>query len=183
MKMSCCNEIEDDFFDATEVFLSMSDSIFEHSSDDCSTYGFKYDSWIGNLDSVNEHHNKFIKSIGLSSKWLVKDEETDATSDETKSKLESAGEQNPDLEDAFLIRQPSLSYWSNPVNENLDLTTKREELDESFNFGPSSSSLNSSRKETLKSSLLDRRKKVKKGWLQKLNIVSQLIDHQENEEN
>lgn len=183
--MGCCSETEDDFFDATEVFLSMSDSDSERSSDDCSTSGFKYDSWIGNLDSVNERRNKFIKSIGLSSKWLVKDEETDETSDETKSTPKSTAEQNPDLEDAFLIRQPSLSYWSNPVNENIDLTRTHEQLDQdssmkqSFDFGSSSSSLNSSRKETLNSSLLDRRNKVKKGWLQKLNIISRFTDHQE----
>lgn len=37
------------------------------------TSKFNYDSWAGNLD---EHHYKFIRNVVLSSKWVVKDEET-----------------------------------------------------------------------------------------------------------
>ncbi|KAL7596600.1 hypothetical protein Lser_V15G30248 [Lactuca serriola] len=181
MKMSCCSEIEDDFFDAREVFVSMSDSDSERYSDDCCTSGYKYDSWIGNLDSVDERRNKFIRSIGLSSKWLVRDEESDETSDEkTENPKPAADQQIPDLEDAFLIRQPSLSIWSNPTIElpkpDLVIENFQEEssMNQSFDFGLSSSS----QKETINSSLLDRRKKVKKGWLHKLNIISRLTDHE-----
>ncbi|KAI3756339.1 hypothetical protein L1987_56159 [Smallanthus sonchifolius] len=166
------------------MFASLSDS----DSDDCSTSGFNYDSWMGNLDSVNERRNKFIRSVGLSSKWLGKDEEIGQGTDDLQrgydetqeTKTERSVEQNPDDDDACLIRQPSLSCWSNPVNE-LEPSTRNqdEKLDEdgsrkqSFDFGSSSSS----RRESENSSLLDRRKKVKKGWLQKLNVIARIIDH------
>lgn len=189
--MESCSEIEDDFFDTHEMFAQLSDSDSERSSsDDCSTSsGFNYDSWVGNLDSVDERRNRFIKSIGLSPKWVVKDEEIEpendgfrGVSDDTKlEKPELVVEQSLDLEDGVLIRQPSLSCWSNSVpglqrsvNENTDEDTQSKQS-QSFDFG--SSSQRGSRKETENVSLLDRRKKVKKGWLQKLNVVARITDH------
>ncbi|XP_076900585.1 uncharacterized protein LOC143554782 [Bidens hawaiensis] len=200
MKSSGCSDMDDDFFDTREMFASLSDSDSnsdsERSSNECSTSGFNYDSWMGNLDSVNERRNKFIKSVGLSSKWLVKDEETepekdvvrvdseetkDDTKDETKDvKVTEHVEQDPnvEVEDACLIRQPSLSCWSNLGTElapsgSVNGSDEDSSMKQSFDFGSSSS-----RRESDSSSLLDRRKKVKKGWLQKLNVMARMIEHQ-----
>ncbi|KAI7753418.1 hypothetical protein M8C21_022805 [Ambrosia artemisiifolia] len=200
MKMSGGSDIDDDFFDTREMLSALSDSESERSSDECSTSAsvLNYDSWMGNLDSVNERRNRFIRSVGLSSKWVVKDEEIEpekhdfrAGFDESKEAKPESVEQSRDEDDAFLIRQPSLSCWSNPVIElgpsgsGKDNIRNQHELDEdasmkqSFDFG--STSQRSSRKESESvpsSSLLERRKKCKKGWLQKLNVMAHLIDHQ-----
>ncbi|XP_071730648.1 uncharacterized protein [Rutidosis leptorrhynchoides] len=198
--MDSCSDIEDDFHDTREVLDVLSDSESERSSDDsCSTSGFNYDPlWVGNLDSVDERRNRFMKSIGLSSKWLVvKDEEIETEndcsgggSDDVKEKkFELSFEKSLNLDDGVLIRQPSLSCWTTNTGvesgvESLEHVTestgKQEGLDEdeastkqSFDFGSSST-----RKESERSSLLDRRKKVKKGWLQKLNVMARINDHQ-----
>lgn len=194
--MDYCSEIEDDFHDTREVLDVLSESESERSSDDsCSTSGFKYDSfWVGDLDSVDERRNRFMNSVGLSSKWLVvKDEKTepekDSSRDTKEEELEVSFEKSLNLDDGVLIRQPSLSCWSNtgvelvPSDSVRETSGKQNRLDEddaamkqSFDFG--SSSQGSSGKETENRSLLDRRKKVKKGWLQKLNVMARISDHQ-----
>ncbi|KAK9059358.1 hypothetical protein SSX86_021978 [Deinandra increscens subsp. villosa] len=193
MKMSVCSDIDDDFFDTREMFASLSDSDSEErSSDDCSTSGLNYDSWMGNLESVNERRNRFIRSVGLSSKCLVRDEQIEHEKDDahvetkaTKPDPPPVEQHVPDLEDAVLIRQPSLSCWSNLAvglapsgslkerySRNRDESDEDASVKQSFDFR--SSSQRSSQSE---SCLLDRRNKIKKGWLQKLNVMARIIDH------
>lgn len=212
--MGCCSEIEDDFLDAHEVFVTSSDSGSE--CDDCSTSGFGYDSWFGNLDSVDERRNRFMRSMGLSSKRLVRDEEKEHENDgfyrdfdEIKENPEPVLQQDLDLEDGFLVRQPSLSCWSNmaielgssgSLKENLGANSRNpnessedRSIKKSFDFNTDmltdfmskfrSSSQRSSRKESENGSLLDRRKKGKKGWLQKLHIMARTTDHQAESSN
>ncbi|KAI3757851.1 hypothetical protein L6452_05394 [Arctium lappa] len=57
-------EIEDDLLDAHEVLVSSSDSILNAMIKPI------YDSWIGNLDSVDERRNRFMRTMCLSSKRL-----------------------------------------------------------------------------------------------------------------
>ncbi|KAM0030187.1 putative transcription factor WD40-like family [Helianthus debilis subsp. tardiflorus] len=202
MKMSGGSDIEDDFFDAREMFAVLSDSDTERSSDECSTSasGFKYDDWMGNFDSVNERRNRFIRSVGLSSKWVVKDEEIEPEKDgfrggfdETKEAKPEFVEQSLEVDDACLIRQPSLSCWSNlpielapsgSVKEKMKMDDHQDELDEdasmkqSFDFRSTSQRSLKESENVPNSCLLDRRKKGKKGWLQKLNVMAHLIDHQ-----
>nr|XP_043630651.1 WD repeat-containing protein 44-like [Erigeron canadensis] len=195
------SEIEDGYFDAHEVFDKLSDSEDDDSSDEslCSTSGVKYDYWIGNLDdSVDERRNRFMKSVGLGSKGVVKDEEIEPEKgcfrDDFVEKVKEDNKQevlvkeSSDFDDGVLIRQPSLSCWSNTgfelqqpsgfVNKNVTFVRHGEEDDlsvkQSFEFGSSSSS----RKDNEIGTLLDRRKKVKKGWLKKLNVIAHRItDH------
>nr|KAJ0212999.1 hypothetical protein LSAT_V11C400188950 [Lactuca sativa] len=49
-KMGSYNDNEDEFFDAREAFASMSDSGSDFSPEDCSTFVFDYDYWVGNLE-------------------------------------------------------------------------------------------------------------------------------------
>ncbi|KAL8196299.1 hypothetical protein R6Q57_025299 [Mikania cordata] len=194
--MSGCSDVDDDFFDTREMFASLSESDSEPSSDDCSTSGFNYDSWMGNLDSVDERRNRFARSVGLSPKWLVKDVEIQQEIDDFQPDVDETNEtkpdpivqQNPDVEDAVLIRQPSLSCWSNPAIEFTPSGSVRkhtgnlDELDEDasmkYSFDFRSSSQRSSQKESENSCLLDRRNKIKKGWLQKLNVMARIMDHE-----
>ncbi|CAI9299484.1 unnamed protein product [Lactuca saligna] len=48
--MGSYSDNEDEFFDAREVFASMSDSGCDCSPEYCSTFGFDYDYWVGNLE-------------------------------------------------------------------------------------------------------------------------------------
>lgn len=159
--MANLSDFEDDFHDAHDVFDKMSDSEDE---------GFVYDSWVGNLDSVDKRRNKFIRSIGLSNKWVVKE-------DGNEPECEKSEEIEPvlDYDDAVFNRQPSLSCWSNAalgLGQSSSLREGEDEkLNQSFEFG------SSSRKESDNGTLLDRRNKVKRGWLQKLNIMARITDH------
>ncbi|KAL4560524.1 hypothetical protein LXL04_032676 [Taraxacum kok-saghyz] len=128
--------------------------------------------------------------MGLNSKWLVNKEREeedsennfiDSITDDTVNVLS----QNSNFQNEVLCRQPSLSIWSN-TSMNLVKSRNSEESVEddvsiktSFDFRDdrsSSSSNRSSRKENEARSLLDRRKKVKKNWLQKLNIMARITD-------
>lgn len=64
-----------------EMFVSLSELDCERLSDYCWTSVFKDDSWMGNLLSVNERRNRFLKSVRLSSNCLVKDEEINQVKD------------------------------------------------------------------------------------------------------
>ncbi|KAI3812855.1 hypothetical protein L1987_17568 [Smallanthus sonchifolius] len=187
---------EDEFFDAREVFALMPDS----DSDcflDCSTSGFGYDYWVGNLDSVESRRDKLLRFMGLSSRWLVKrgreEEYEDDFVDEVRDDSNS--------QDEVLCRDLSLTDWSREsvelvpsvsVKDHLSVKiVNRDESDEdnedlsvkrSFDFSAEnkpncgSSSPQSARKEGETVGLLDRRKKVKKGWLQKLNVMARITD-------
>ncbi|CAI9286406.1 unnamed protein product [Lactuca saligna] len=51
--MGSYSDNEDEFFDACEAFASMFDSGSDCSPEDCSTSGFDYDYWVGNLEKGN----------------------------------------------------------------------------------------------------------------------------------
>ncbi|PWA63988.1 dynein regulator LIS1 [Artemisia annua] len=184
---------EDVFFDAYEFFDDMFDS------EDCSTSGFGYDYWVGNMESVDFRRNKLLRFMGLSSRWLVeRDRDRDTDRDEDCVD-DFVGEIREDcnvvldgkIGDASLglSRQPSLSDWS---SKGVDLVVKTGNWDDSgedvvkrsFDFSAerlveSKGNLGSSRKEGETVGLLDRRKKVKKGWLQKLNVIARIADRHE----
>nr|KAJ0213529.1 hypothetical protein LSAT_V11C400167400 [Lactuca sativa] len=69
--MGSYSDNEDEFFDAREAFASMSDSGSDCSPKDCSTTVFDYDYWVGNLEGVESRCDKFLRLMGLNSKWLV----------------------------------------------------------------------------------------------------------------
>ncbi|XP_024995622.1 uncharacterized WD repeat-containing protein C3H5.08c-like isoform X2 [Cynara cardunculus var. scolymus] len=201
---SCSEEQEDDFFDAREVFASMSDSGSDCSPEDCSTSGFGYDYWVGNLDSVDIRRDKLLRFMGLNSRWLVRDPEEEYEDDFVDEIREDTMLVKSDFQDGFLYRQPSLCDWSNKGMELVTsgsvkdhLVVKTGNWDESgedmlmkrsFDFDGSnemkgnldSSSQRSSQRERETVGLLDRRKKWKKGWLQKLNIMARITDRQED---
>ncbi|KAI3693709.1 hypothetical protein L1987_76659 [Smallanthus sonchifolius] len=193
---------EDEFFDARQVFALMSDSESDCSPGGCSTSGFGYDYWAGNFDSVDARRDKLLRFMGLSSRWHVKrgreEEFEDDIVDEIRDNTELVLREGPNHQDEFLCRQPSLSDWSSrtmvvvpssAVNYHVGLKTVN--LDESgedvlmkrsFDFSVEgkpnvgSSSQQPSRREGEAVSLLDRRKKVKRGWLQKLNVMARITD-------
>ncbi|KAI3713480.1 hypothetical protein L1987_72058 [Smallanthus sonchifolius] len=170
---------EDEFFDAREVFALMPDSDSDYFLD-CSTSGFGYDYWDGNLDSVESRRDKLLRFMGLSSRWLVKrgreEEYEDDFVDEVR---DDSNSQNEVLRWNISELVPFIS-----VKDHLSVKiVNRDESDEDNevfgaeskpNFG--SSSQQSSRKEGESVGLLDRRKKVKKGWLQKLNVMARITD-------
>nr|GEU96313.1 hypothetical protein [Tanacetum cinerariifolium] len=187
---------EDVFFDAYEIF---DDMLFD--SEDCSTSGFGYDYWgvVGNMESVDFRRNKLLGFMGLSSRWLVqRDRDRDRDEDCVD---DFVGEIRQDSNVVFdgkigdaslgnLSRQPSLSDWSSKGVNLVVKTGNRDDSGEdlvkrSFDFSTeglmeSKGDLGSSRKEGGTVSLLDRRrKKVKKGWLQKLNVISRIADRHE----
>lgn len=189
--MGSYSEEEDEFFDTREVFDVMSDSDSDCLIDDCSTSGFGYDYWAGNLDGVNARRHKLLRFMGLSSRWLVKrdreheDEDgyEDDFVDEIRNDTELVLPVNLNIQDEVFCRQPSLSDWSSKaidlvpsVSVNLDELNEDISVKKSFDFG-----LSSSRREGETVSLLDRRKNVKKGWLQKLNVVARIIDRHQDE--
>ena len=54
--MGSYSDNEDEFFDACKAFASMSDSGSDCSPEDCSTSGFDYDYWVGNLEKGLVNH-------------------------------------------------------------------------------------------------------------------------------
>ena len=83
MGSGCSEDDEDDFVDAREVFDKMSDSSSDCSQDDCSTSGFGYDYWVGNLDnSVDIRRDKLLRFMGLSSRWLIRDPQEEYEQDD-----------------------------------------------------------------------------------------------------
>ncbi|GJU29237.1 WD repeat-containing protein 44-like protein [Tanacetum coccineum] len=181
---------EDVFFDAYEIF---DDMLFD--SEDCSTSGFGYDSWgvIGNMESVDFRRNKLLSFMGLSSRWLVqrdRDRDHEDCVDDFVGEIRQDCNVVLDASLGNLSRQPSLSDWS---SKGVDLVVKTGDWDDSgedlvkrsFDFSAeglieSKGNLGSSRKEGGTVSLLDRRrKKVKKGWLQKLNVIARIADRHE----
>lgn len=189
---SCSEDEEDDFFDTREVFASMSDSGSDCSPEDCSTSGFGYDYWVGNLDGVDVRRDKLLRFMGLNSRWLVRDPEEEYEDDFVDEIREDTMPENSDLQDGFLCRQLSLCDWSNKVTElvpsgltkdHLIVKTGNLEGSRSFDFD-GSNEMNgnlgsSSQREGETVGLLDRRKKWKKGWLQKLNVMARITDKQE----
>ncbi|KAL7609968.1 hypothetical protein Lser_V15G10059 [Lactuca serriola] len=201
-KMGSYSDNEDEFFDAREAFATMSDSGSDCSPEDCSTSGFDYDYWVGNMEGVDSRRDKFLRFMGLNSKWLVNregEEEYDNDFiDEINEDTVLISPQNSDFQDRILCRQPSLSIWSNIAMElipsglnrvkigNWDESGEDILIKRSFDFHEdglvrnfSSSSHRSSRKEGETFNLLDRRKKVKKNWLQKLSIMARITDKHE----
>lgn len=200
---SCSEDEEDDFFDTREVFALMSDSGSDCSTEDCSTSGFGYDYWVGNLDSVHVRRDKLLRFMGLNSRWLVRDPEQEYEDYFVDEIREDTMAENSDFKDGILYRQPSLSDWSNKAMElgpsgstkehlvvktgNFDGLGEDMLIKRSFDFdgsnemkgnlGSSSHRLSQKERETV--GLLDRRKKWKKGWLQKLNVMSRITDRQE----
>ncbi|KAI7741127.1 hypothetical protein M8C21_000647 [Ambrosia artemisiifolia] len=197
---SYCEDEEDEFFDTREVFGLMSDSDSECSPEDCSTSGFGYDYWVGNLESVDARRDRFLRFMGLNSRWLVKrdsDEEYEGGFvDEIRDVTEVILPENSNTQDEFLFRNPLLSksmelVASTFVKDRLRVNTvNRDESDEdnedlrmkrSFDFSAESkpnfgSSSQQSSKEGETASLFNRRKKVKKGWFQKLNAMARMTD-------
>ncbi|KAK9053067.1 hypothetical protein SSX86_029697 [Deinandra increscens subsp. villosa] len=185
---------EDEFFDTREVFALMSDSDSDSFREDCSTSGFGYDYWVGNLGSVDARRDKFLRFMGLNSRWLVKrdreDEYEDCFIDEIRDETDVILPEKSNSQDEILCRNPSFTDWSRKSAELVPFrsvkhhlrvkTVNRDESDEDYsaenrlNLGPSSQQ--PSRKEGETVSLLDRRKKVKKGWLQKLNVMGRMTD-------
>nr|XP_043607170.1 uncharacterized WD repeat-containing protein C3H5.08c-like [Erigeron canadensis]XP_043607172.1 uncharacterized WD repeat-containing protein C3H5.08c-like [Erigeron canadensis] len=191
----------DEFFDANDV-------MYDSGSDcDCSTSGFGYDYWVRrNLECVDSRRDKFLRCMGLNSRWLLKkgdqddyknddeDDFVDAIRDDTEFVLS----ENLEFHGKFHCRQLSLSDWSNEsvksvssvfVNDRLVVKTGNCDessddilLNESVGFGEDGlvekkgnlclSSLGEG--ETF--NLLARRKKMKKGWLQKLNVIARITD-------
>ncbi|MFS7942082.1 putative transcription factor WD40-like family [Helianthus anomalus] len=191
---------EDEFFDAREVFDYMSDSGSDWLPEDCSTSGFGYDYWVGNLDGVDARRDKLLRLMGLSSRWRVNrdneegyDPYEDGFIDEIRDSGEVVPRENLNTQDEVLCRQPSLTDWSNKTMELVTSSVNWDESGEdvlvktSFDFGAESkpdsgtSSQQSSRREGDAMSLVDRRKKVKKGWLQKLSVMARLTnEHDES---
>ncbi|KAJ0666020.1 putative transcription factor WD40-like family [Helianthus annuus] len=192
---SCSEDEEDEFFDAREVFALMSDSDSDCSPEDCSTSGFGYGYWVGNLDSVDARRDKLLRFMGLNSRWLVnrdreEEEYEDVFVDEVRDDIEVILPENLRSRDEFLFRNQSVIDWSSKsmelvsstsVKDHLRVTTVyKDESDEDnedvskTNFG--SSSRQSSRNEGETVSLVDRTKKVKKGWLRKLNVMARITD-------
>ncbi|KAK1438555.1 hypothetical protein QVD17_04364 [Tagetes erecta] len=194
--MSGYREGEDDeFFDAREVFDKMSDL---DSFDDCSTSGFGYDYWVGNLDGVDARRDKLLRFMGLNSRWLVKrdreeEEYGDDFVDEIRDDTELFLNEKSNCRDEFLCRNQLITDWSSKPMELVPSRSvkdhprvkivNRDDSDEGNedssaeinpNFGTSSQQ--SSRKDDETIGLLDRRKKVKKGWLQKLNVMGRITD-------
>ncbi|KAD3641412.1 hypothetical protein R6Q59_003992 [Mikania micrantha] len=196
---------DNEFFDTREVFDLMPDSDSGRCTEDCSTSGFGYDYWVGNLDSVDARRHRFLKFMGLSSRWLVESdrekEYEDDFFDEIRDNTKLILPEISNSQDDVLCRNPSFTDWSSKpmelvssrsVQDHLRVkTVNRDDSDEDnnelmmktlFDFNSDSkadshsSSQQSSRKEGEPVSLLDRRNKVKRGWLQKLNIVARITD-------
>ncbi|KAL8200973.1 hypothetical protein R6Q57_012312 [Mikania cordata] len=196
---------DDEFFDTREVFDLMLDSDSCRCAEDCSTSGFGYDYWVGNLDSVDARRHRFLKFMGLNSRWLLErdrekeyeDDFFDEIRDNTKLILPEISNSQDDV----LCRNPSFNDWSSKpmelvsstsVKDHLRVkTVNRDDSDEDnnelmmktlFDFNSESkadshsSSQQSSRKEGEPVSLLDRRNKVNRGWLQKLNVMARITD-------
>ncbi|KAJ9549671.1 hypothetical protein OSB04_022214, partial [Centaurea solstitialis] len=190
MGSGCSEDEEDDFFDAREVFDLMSDSSFCCSSDDCSTSGFGYDYWVGNLDGVDVRRDKLLRFMGLSSRWLVRDPQEEYEQDDFVGNIGvDTVPENSNFRDGVLRRQPSLCDWSNKaaefadsgsVKEHLVVETGNLEGSRSFDFDGSNEMKRNfdsgSHREGETGGLLDRRKKWKKGWLQKLNVMARITD-------
>lgn len=196
------NEEDDDgFYDAREVFDLISDL---DSNEDCCTSGFGYDYWVGNLDGVDARRHKFLKFMGLNSSWLVNREIENEHEhelehvfvDEIRQDTKVVLPEKSDSQVAVYRRQPSLSDWSSKammlapsVKDHVEVIARN--LEEVFTQRPldlktdglieSKVDNASSRKQSETVSLLVRRKKVKKSWLQKLHVMARITDRHHDE--
>ncbi|XP_076929846.1 uncharacterized protein LOC143594407 [Bidens hawaiensis] len=182
MGSSYSEDEQDEFFDTHQVFDEMSDSDSGCSDEHCSTSGFGYDYWVGNLDSVDARRGKLLRFMGLSSRWLAKRERKDEYEyeygygddfvDEVRGDTELILRESSNLRDELLVSRPVTVHLR---VERLE-TVNRDESDEDDEPNCGSSSLQSSRKEGETGDLLIKRKEVKKGWLQKLNVMARITD-------
>ncbi|XP_071692447.1 uncharacterized protein [Rutidosis leptorrhynchoides] len=181
------NEDEDCFYDAHEVFDELSDS---DSNEDCCTSGFGYDYWVCNLDGADTRRDKFLKFMGLNSSWLVHRDHIETEYDyehEHEHEHVFVDEIRQDKEVVLPVKTdskeavPSISNWSSrvmkfesSVQDHVEVKTRV--LDEEIDCKAIKADVSSSRKQGEIRNLLDRRKKVKKGWLQKLSVMARITD-------
>ncbi|CDP12205.1 unnamed protein product [Coffea canephora] len=181
--MDSYSESEDQFFDSKDESDSSSDCSELCSSSGRAEFDFGYEFWNRIPESVIGRRTQFLKWMGVELDWSkgIREEVEDAIGDdfvEGLGRLRDNSEAvlaNSDSEDGFSSAQSFLSFQSNESDGMLSLlrevgsnkTITIEELQRSF--GSSSLVQQYFRK---MSNTIDLKKKLKKGWLQRLSAIT-----------
>ncbi|XP_059642350.1 WD repeat-containing protein YMR102C-like isoform X2 [Cornus florida] len=189
---------EEQFFDTRDEIAPVSDSGSDCSQDSCSSSGHvncDSDS-LGdefrteNLESVCERRHRFMKWMGLSldqnpvEREEPGDNEIKMGMDRIRVTEDSgAGLRNSDFEDQFLSNCSEATGWmqddiSDEGNSECCIKNSEEGREILMDEISHHQTVGRSQEEAEAGDMVDMKKKVKRGWLKKLNVLSRITNRQ-----